>query len=556
VKRERDGNWFGTTYEGPLDGHSRRRPTEPSWFRAAVRLLSFLALILASWQLGAFGQTAPAPEIQRSRNEQPADVKASSAPTPYIFRSSTREVVVEVVATDEHHHPVGDLRESDFQIFEVAEHSPKSPRSVSAFHVIDPAVAGDRLDAPSSGFRVTSGGGCAIRTTFHYELAYQPSPEGWTSGYHEVFVSTSRPHVRLSFRRRYYVGTTGLPAKPKLRSNAEVDDELKQAACRHWATPPSIALSAHLIQTANTDALRYSLVVQPDSLAFTSISDEARRVELDYGVCTFDGEGKPLSFWHRSAERVLGPEEYTRVLANGFPNLVNMRRSGDPALVRFVVLDRETGNVGSIDVVTAPLAPVELSKALKAPKEWEAQQSEADRRKLLSAAPGSFGSILPKPNSLCGDVYELPKGTHMLPPDLWNYGNNDDAVGAVYTYLLNVPYQFLTGGLPGVTSRPEWFGIDYHGEFWVKAPGEYRFKLSSDDGAELYIDDQLLINEDGVHSPVTDEKAIRLAAGRHAIRIPYFQETMHVALILQVKPPSEDFKVFDLRDFGPPAEAQ
>ncbi len=395
-----------------------------------------------------------------------------------------------------------------------------------------------------------------MSATFHYELAYQPSPDGWTSGYHEVLVTTSRPHVRLSFHRRYYVGTIGVPARPKLRSNAEVDDELKQAACRHPATPPSIALNARLIQTASTDPLRYSLVVQPDSLAFTSISDEARRVQLDYGVCTFDRGGNPLRFWHTSAERVLSSEEYTQILAGGFSNLVDMPRSADPALVRFVVLDRETGNLGSIDVATAPLAPVDLPEVLKAPKEWEAKQSEADRTRLLSGTHGSFGSILPKPNSLCGDVYELPKGTRMLPSDAWNYGNNIDAIGALYTYSLNVPYQFLTGGLPGVTSRPEWFGIDYHGEFWIGAPGEYHFKLSSDDGAELFIDDRLLINNDGVHSPVTGERSVNLSAGRHTIHVPYFQETQHVALILQVSPPGEDFKVFDVRDFGPPAEAK
>jgi len=512
--------------------------------------------MLVSWQLRASGQAAPSPETQRSSSEKPADVKAGSAETPYIFRLTTREVVVEVVATDEHNHPVTDLKETDFQIFEVAKHSPNSPRNIAAFHVIDPALAGAHVDAASGGFRVTSGGGCAMSATLHYELAYQPSPEGSTGGYHEILVATTRPHVRLSFRRRYYVGMTGVPPKPKVRSSTEVDDELKQAACRHPATPPSIALNAHLIQTASTDPLRYSLVVQPDSLAFTSISDEARRVQLDYGVCAFDEDGKPLRFWHTSAERVLSSEEYTLVLSGGFSNLVDMPRSGDPALVRFVVLDRETGNLGSIDVVTAPEGPVELSTAVKMPKDWESKQSEADRARLLSGNPGSFGSILPKPNSLCGDVYELPKGTRMLPSDFWNYGNNIDAVGALYTYSLNVPYQFLTEGLPGVTSRPEWFGIDYHGEFWVAVPGEYRFKLSSDDGAELFIDDKQLINEDGVHSPLTGERSIQLTAGRHTIHVPYFQETMHVALILQIKPPGADFKVFDVRDFGPPTQAR
>jgi hypothetical protein len=515
-----------------------------------------LALILASSQLLATAQTAPSPETRHSPPEQSANVPVGSAEVPYVFRSTTHEVVIEVVATDEHNHPVEDLRETDFQIFELPRHSPKSPRDVSAFHVIDPALAPDRIEAASAGFRVTAGGGCAMSATLHYELAYQPSPEGSASGYHEILVATSRPRVKLSFRRRYYVGLTGAQAKPKLRSGAEVDDELKQAACRHPATPPSIALNARLIQTASSDSLRYSLIVQPDSLAFTSIADEARRVRLDYGVCTFDVEGNSLRFWHTAAERVLSAEEYAQVLAGGFSNLVDMPRSGNPGLVRFVVLDRETGNLGLIDVATALAAPLKLPADLRTPTEWQASQSNSDLSRLLSGSPGSFGSILPKPNSLCGDVYELPQGTHMLPPDLWNYGSNIDAAGALHTYSLNVAYQFLTEGLPGVTSRPEWFGIDYHGEFWVKVPGEYRFKMSSDDGAELFVDGQLLINEDGVHSPLTNERSLRLAAGRHTIRVPYFQETMHVALILQVKPPGEDFKVFDLRDFAPPAEAR
>jgi hypothetical protein len=97
-----------------------------------------------------------------------------------------------VVAIDRHNRPVRDLKESDFQIFEAAMHSQRTPRDLSAFHLIDPASPARRIDAPSAGFRVAPGG-CATGETFHYELAYQPSPDGWTSGYHEILVTTSRP---------------------------------------------------------------------------------------------------------------------------------------------------------------------------------------------------------------------------------------------------------------------------------------------------------------------------------------------------------------------------
>jgi hypothetical protein len=161
---------------------------------------------------------------------------------------------------------------------------------------------------------------------------------------------------------------------------------------------------------------------------------------------------------------------------------------------------------------------------------------------------GSFGSVLPLPNSMCGDVYELSDATSKL-PEYWNL----DPIGAVHTYSLNVENEFLTKGIPGVTNRLEWFGVDYHGEFWIGPPGEYVFELTSDDGANLYIDDALVINLNGGHQPLT-ARSVKLGAGMHTIHIPYFQGPLSVTLVLRVKPPGGEFKVFDLRDFGQPAD--
>jgi PA14 domain len=76
-----------------------------------------------------------------------------------------------------------------------------------------------------------------------------------------------------------------------------------------------------------------------------------------------------------------------------------------------------------------------------------------------------------------------------------------------------VDTEFLTKGIPGVTGRLEWFGIDYHGEFWIGQPGEYGFELTADDGANLYIDDALIIdlNSGGITREmlVADEAKIR-----------------------------------------------
>ncbi|HEV2618383.1 MAG TPA: hypothetical protein VGU23_00425, partial [Acidobacteriaceae bacterium] len=48
--------------------------------------------------------------------------------------------------------------------------------------------------------------------------------------------------------------------------------------------------------------------------------------------------------------------------------------------------------------------------------------------------------------------------------------------------------------------------------------------------------------------------SVQLAAGMHTIHVPYFQQTVHAGLILTVQPPGEEWRVFDVRRFSPPAE--
>jgi len=158
----------------------------------------------------------------------------------------------------------------------------------------------------------------------------------------------------------------------------------------------------------------------------------------------------------------------------------------------------------------------------------------------------SLGSPVPAPNSLCGDVYELPQTTLFLPDDFKSL----NAVGAVYTNSLSVPESILPEGLPGSTPRSDWFGIDYYGEFWVTKPGKYEFVLSADDGADLYIDERRIVDDDGIHPPQTVSGTVKLDAGRHTIHLPYFQGPTYVSLVLQVKPPDGILDVFDLRNYA------
>ena len=54
----------------------------------------------------------------------------------------------------------------------------------------------------------------------------------------------------------------------------------------------------------------------------------------------------------------------------------------------------------------------------------------------------------------------------------------------------------------------------------------YRFFINSDDGAKLYIDGKLLIDNDGSHSAARKGQKIALKQGFHEIKIEYFEDYM------------------------------
>ena len=67
------------------------------------------------------------------------------------------------------------------------------------------------------------------------------------------------------------------------------------------------------------------------------------------------------------------------------------------------------------------------------------------------------------------------------------------------------------------------FGYHYSGFINVPADGLYSFLLEANDGAILYIDNELLINNDGGHQSQALIGKIGLKKGYHSIKLDYFQ---------------------------------
>jgi hypothetical protein len=162
----------------------------------------------------------------------------------------------------------------------------------------------------------------------------------------------------------------------------------------------------------------------------------------------------------------------------------------------------------------------------------------------------TFGTTVVDTSGLEGHVYPLKERTEKLPKF-----KEKDSIGRIYTRTLNVWPQPFDHGFPGITDRFEWFAIDYKGKFWVDKPGRYRFSLLSDDGAILWLNNELLVNNDGVHTARAVSASAMLTRGVHQIRVSYYQgPRFTVALVLAVAAPNEPWRIFHTDEFRPPKD--
>jgi hypothetical protein len=190
-----------------------------------------------------------------------------------------------------------------------------------------------------------------------------------------------------------------------------------------------------------------------------------------------------------------------------------------------------------------------------------AQAPDADPASIIPAAPaaaagtgpgahggpgggghGARGAGLPavtRKFALGGDVGDFKAVVCFILPGTLRIADvhRCDPVAVFYTDTFNVPERQYAEGFPGVTSRSSWFMVDYRGSFGVSQDGTYSFRLHSDDGAYLYIDGVLVIENDGKHEPISRSGSVHLQAGRHQLKLLYAQTIDRMALQLFVRVP-------------------
>jgi putative heme-binding domain-containing protein len=91
-------------------------------------------------------------------------------------------------------------------------------------------------------------------------------------------------------------------------------------------------------------------------------------------------------------------------------------------------------------------------------------------------------------------------------------GTKPTESGVVPTIVMDVPQR----------KQPDDFALRFTGNITVPTSGKYSFFIASDDGSRIYLNDQLLVNNDGLHGMVERSANIDLTAGSHKLVVTYF----------------------------------
>ena len=89
-----------------------------------------------------------------------------------------------------------------------------------------------------------------------------------------------------------------------------------------------------------------------------------------------------------------------------------------------------------------------------------------------------------------------------------------------------------------VSPKTESFGLRFTGFLQIPVDGDFRFFLSSDDGAKLLIDGTVVVDNDGVHPAGFRDGVATLKAGHHDVVVEYFEAHGEEELAVEIEGPN------------------
>ena len=151
------------------------------------------------------------------------------------------------------------------------------------------------------------------------------------------------------------------------------------------------------------------------------------------------------------------------------------------------------------------------------------EKNGGDALEVLWSGPGITKQIIP--DSVFVELVDTGTTATPVPVDAMAF----EIFGGLFTSVAD--FENMTADVVGSTDAFDLsvadglnlYGVRYTGKLQIDTDATYIFSVASDDGARLYIDGELLVDNDGQHPVIEKSSSVALTAGLHDIVIEYFQ---------------------------------
>lgn len=233
-----------------------------------------------------------------------------------------------------------------------------------------------------------------------------------------------------------------------------------------------------------------------DGIKFIKWEDNLEVFEIQSGKYSFTSDGvQKVKSGSYLPSPVIMPKD--TIIATGKKLVVSINCSNAAAKIHYTIDGSEVDETSP--VYTQPL---EISKntVVKAQAILEGSHPSSKSHVI-------YNYVDPVKN---GVLWSLYKGAFTKVPDC------DQLKAAAKGSL----FQF---GLAKIAGPKVNFAAQFKSFIQIDKAGKYSFYVTSNDGSKLYIDNNLLVDNDGEHGTKEMSNSLSLEKGRHLIRIDYFQ---------------------------------
>lgn len=186
--------------------------------------------------------------------------------------------------------------------------------------------------------------------------------------------------------------------------------------------------------------------------------------------------------------------------------------------------------VVSIGSMGETLLGVDASVAGPATDEFDYEIADSEGTTAIGTVMVTVTSVRPAEAvvgtepGVVGSYFEIPQSSQL--PDF-------DAIEP-YLETISAEIDFpSTGGPFADSGRNDLVAAAFEGWLEVPASGTWRLFTDSDDGSRLFIGETLIVENDGLHGMRERSGEIGLAAGRHPIRVEFFENQGGAGLIVR-----------------------